>query len=260
MSKTCRQPELVIDPEFESYVPALTQEEYEQLEENILCMHRVIEPIIVWEGNIIVDGHNRYRIAKKHPEVIYSTIDLGVETREEVLDWICRLQLGRRNLTPEQRKFLIGKQYGNEKHAHGGDRRSDEARSSGQNDHLKPKETVRARIAREMGTSESYIKRAEQYAKGLDLMDVIVPGIRNEVLLGTRKIPETEITAIAKAAASDRAGFVRALLDGRSVAAEIKKRRSEELEKDREALQRIEEYSAEMEKPKDPVSNDMLPL
>ena len=119
---------------------------------------------------------------------------------------------------------------------------------------MKPKETVRARIAREMGTSESYIKRAEQYAKGLDLMDVIVPGIRNEVLLGTRKIPETEITAIAKAAASDRAGFVRALLDGRSVAAEIKKRRSEELEKDREALQRIEEYSAEMEKPKDPIS------
>ena len=122
MSKTCRQSELVIDPEFESYVPALTQEEFEQLEENILCLQRVIDPIIVWEGNIIVDGHNRYWIAKKHPEIIYSTVDLDVDTREEALDWICRLQLGRRNLTPEQRKFLIGKQYGNEKHAHGGDR------------------------------------------------------------------------------------------------------------------------------------------
>ena len=59
MSRRNRLPELVIDPEFESYVPPLTQEEFDLLEENILCMHRVMEPIIVWEGNIIVDGHNR---------------------------------------------------------------------------------------------------------------------------------------------------------------------------------------------------------
>ena len=33
------------------------------------------------------------------------------ESREEGLAWICKKQLGRRNLTPEQKKFLIGKQY-----------------------------------------------------------------------------------------------------------------------------------------------------
>lgn len=250
MSKKCKQPELVIDPEFESYIPALTQEEYEQLEENILCMHRVTDPIIVWNGNIIVDGHNRYRIAQKHPEIHFTVEDLMVDTREEVLEWICRMQLGRRNLTPEQKKFLIGKQYENEKHAHGGDRRSEEARSTGQNDHLKSGETVRARIARERGTSDSYVKRAELFAKGLELMDEVVPGIRNEILIGSRKIPEREITAIARTDVSDRENAVKALLNGRSATELDRKRKAEERREHREALQQIEAISLAMEKPK----------
>lgn len=250
MSRRNKLPELVIDPEFESYVPPLTQEEFDLLEENILCMHQVMEPIIVWNRNVIVDGHNRYRIAQKHPEIPFTTADLGVETREEALDWICRMQLGRRNLTPEQRKFLAGKRYKNEKNTHGGDRRSEEARSSGQNDHLKKRETVRARIAREMGTSESYIQRAAQFARGLDLMEEVVSGVRNEVLLGVRKIPETEIMAIAKADASDRDEFVRAVLDGQSVAGVIRQRKAEERREHMEALQQIEAISLEMVKPK----------
>ena len=210
MSKTCRQPELVIDPEFESYVPALTQEEFEQLEENILCMHRVIEPIIVWEGNIIVDGHNRYRIAKKHPEIIYSTIDLGADTREEVLDWICRMQLGRRNLTPEQRKYLIGKRYENERRSHGGDRRSDSFLSSGQNDHLIM--TTRARIAQENNVSESYVKRAKEYARGLEILEYYEPGIRNRILNGELKVPEKDVRHLLKSKIGLQSLDVKALL------------------------------------------------
>ena len=44
---------------------------------------------------------------------------LRFESREEVLAWICKNQLGRRNLTPEQKLFLIGKQYEAEKSSHG---------------------------------------------------------------------------------------------------------------------------------------------
>ena len=196
MSRRNRLPELVIDPEFESYVPPLTQEEFDLLEENILCMHRVMEPIIVWEGNIIVDGHNRYRIAKKHPEIIFSTVDLGVDTREEVLDWICRMQLGRRNLTPEKRKYLIGKRYENEKRSHGGDRRSDSFSSSGQNDHLIM--TTRARIAQENNVSESYVKRAKEYARGLEILEYYEPGIRNRILNGELKVPEKDVRHLLK--------------------------------------------------------------
>lgn len=226
MPKKKMIPDLVIDPEFESYIPPISQDELEQLEENILCMHQVIDPIIVWNRNIIVDGHNRYRIAQRHPGIDYNITVLDVDTREEVLDWICRMQLGRRNLTPEQKRFLIGKKYENEKNPHGGDRRSESVRSTGQNDQLKSGETVRSRVAREYGVSDSYVKRAAQYADGLDMMEEVMPGIRNEVLTGARKIPEREIEAIAKAEASSREMFIKALVNGQPVAKEIRKQKS----------------------------------
>ena len=101
---------LKIDPEFQNQIPPLTDDEYRQLEENILKEGKLISPLIVW-GNTLVDGHNRYEIVQEHPEISFSTMPLPFESREEVLAWICKNQLGRRNLTPEQKKFLIGKQY-----------------------------------------------------------------------------------------------------------------------------------------------------
>lgn len=52
--------ELKIDAEFEAKCPPLTEEEFEQLEENIVDEGVVLLPIIVWDGTII-DGHNRWR-------------------------------------------------------------------------------------------------------------------------------------------------------------------------------------------------------
>ena len=110
---------LKIDPEFQSQIPPLTDDEYDQLEENILKEGKLISPLIVW-GNTLVDGHNRYEIVQEHPEISFSTMPLPFESREEVLAWICKNQLGRRNLSPEQKKFLIGKQYSVEHRKPGG--------------------------------------------------------------------------------------------------------------------------------------------
>ena len=110
---------LKIDPEFQCQIPPLTDDEFKQLEENILKEGKLISPLIVW-GNTLVDGHNRYAILQKHPEIYFSTMPLPFESREEVLAWICKNQLGRRNLTPEQKKFLIGKQYSVEHRKPGG--------------------------------------------------------------------------------------------------------------------------------------------
>ena len=93
---------LKIDPEFQSQIPPLTDDEFKQLEENILKEGKLISPLIVW-NNTLVDGHNRYTILQKHPEIYFSTMPLPFESREEALAWICKNQLGRRNLTPEQK-------------------------------------------------------------------------------------------------------------------------------------------------------------
>ena len=84
---------LKIDPEFQSQIPPLTDDEFKQLEENILKEGKLISPLIVW-GNTLVDGHNRYEIVQEHPEISFSTMPLPFESREEVLAWICKNQLG----------------------------------------------------------------------------------------------------------------------------------------------------------------------
>ena len=62
---------LKIDPEFQSQIPPLTNDEFKQLEENILKEGKLISPLIVW-GNTLVDGHNRYEIVQEHPEISFS--------------------------------------------------------------------------------------------------------------------------------------------------------------------------------------------
>ena len=123
--------ELRIDPDFESRIPPLTEDEFIQLEENILADGVIISPIIVW-GDVIIDGHNRFRIAQKHPHIEFTTCERKFYDRHEALAWICKNQLGRRNLTFQQKKYLIGKQYESEKASHGGDRKSSEVKSSSQ--------------------------------------------------------------------------------------------------------------------------------
>lgn len=101
--------ELKIDPELRDLLPPLTSEEYKQLEKNIVenGFDRNF-PIMEWQG-FIVDGHNRYDICKKHNiEPIIGT--LAYETKEEVMEWMLDIQLGRRNLTPIQ-KIAITEKY-----------------------------------------------------------------------------------------------------------------------------------------------------
>lgn len=115
-----------------------------------------------------------------------------------MLSWICNNQLGRRNLTPENKKYLIGKRYEAEKMSHGGVRRGAEF-STDQNSQLKNGMTTRQKIAKETNTSEGYVARAERFAKGVDAAEEALPGIKEEILSGKIKRTESEISAIAKA-------------------------------------------------------------
>lgn len=198
---------LKIDPEFQGKIPPLTFEELNQLEANILRDGRIINPIIVWQG-LIVDGHNRYTIAKKHPEIPFTTHEKAFANRYEAIIWICKNQLGRRNLTPEQKKYLIGKQYEAEKCANGGDRKSAAAKSVGQNGQLIDKQFSRQRIAKENGVNDSFVKRAEQFSKGVDAAEEAVPGTRQKVLSGEVKPTAAEIASVARAPPEERPALV----------------------------------------------------
>ena len=98
--------QLKIDPEFQSKIPPLQFEEEQQLEQNIIDEGRLLNPIITWNGYIL-DGHTRYRILKKHGFIKFEVEEIQLANKYEALAWICKNQLGRRNLSPERKKFLL---------------------------------------------------------------------------------------------------------------------------------------------------------
>ena len=135
---------LKIDPEFQGKIPPLNAEEEHILEQNMIQERRLLNPLIIWNGYIL-DGHSRYRILKNHPEITFEVKEIQLPDRYAALAWICQNQLGRRNLDPERRKFLMGKTYENEKLSVGGSthREHDESgkfTSCAQNDHMRSAE------------------------------------------------------------------------------------------------------------------------
>ena len=94
---------LEIKKEFKDLIPALTKEEFKQLEDN--CLNEGIrEAILTWNG-FIIDGHNRYEIATKW-NLDFQTKSKHFKDENEVKEWMILNQFGRRNLSNYQRSVL----------------------------------------------------------------------------------------------------------------------------------------------------------
>ena len=253
---------LIIDPEFRDKIPPLTEDEFSLLEENILSDGAVFSPLIVWDGTIL-DGHNRYEIIQKHPELTYAVHKVSFANRYEAISWICKHQLGRRNLTPQQKKYLIGQRYEAEKQAdafHGNQHTlSDESGADKKCPHQNSRHVTQSRIAKETNTSASYVREAGTFAKGVDAAEEALPGIKQEILTGTIKPTASAVAAVAKADPEERL----------RLAAELKKSKDDKGKKPRPAyhkappttsrkaeMQRIAEISAEMERDKAPSTEE----
>ena len=92
--------ELAIDPELRDLIPPLTENERMMLTESIIA-NGCETPLTVWNG-VLVDGHNRYAICHEHG-VPFEIREKSFESREEVICWMYRNQIGRRNLNDFQR-------------------------------------------------------------------------------------------------------------------------------------------------------------
>ena len=97
---------ITINEDFAKLIPPLTEDEYAGLEASLLS-EGCRDALILW-GNVLIDGHNRYRICTEH-NIPYETRQMEFENREEVLLWIMRNQLSRRNLNDFQRIELVHK-------------------------------------------------------------------------------------------------------------------------------------------------------
>jgi N6-adenosine-specific RNA methylase IME4 len=153
-----------IDPEFKKLIPALSAEEYMQLETNINedgCR----DPLTVWqEENLLLDGHNRFEICKRYG-MEYELFFVSLPDRQHAINWIINNQLGRRNLNPTQAMDLRGRRYNSAK-AQGNRTDLD---TSGKN--YQKSETTAQKLADEYGVSEKTIRNDGKFAESVDVLD-----------------------------------------------------------------------------------------
>lgn len=95
--------DLKINQEFKKLIPQLLDEEFKQLEKN--CIKEGIRDAILLWNDFIIDGHNRYEIAKKN-NLDFKTISKDFKDENQVKEWMILNQFGRRNLSNYQRSVL----------------------------------------------------------------------------------------------------------------------------------------------------------
>jgi hypothetical protein len=196
--------QLKIDDEFKRLIPPLSAEERKQLEENILkdgCR----DSIVVWNGTI-VDGHNRYEICTRN-EILFATRNILLRNREEAIAWICANQLGRRNISDETRRYLIGKRYEVEKSLNaernaGGTNQYTGKEVCAQIEH-KPKQAETAertseRLGSEYRLGAATVRRYGACAKALDAIAQAAPELHKKLLAGQVKMTQDKIIEISK--------------------------------------------------------------
>jgi predicted transcriptional regulator len=209
--------ELRVDPEFRDKIPPLTEAEYEQLRENILEEGEVYEPIAVWNG-VIVDGHNRWKIIcenKSKLEGKFRVKEMDFPDKWAAFAWMYKMQLGRRNLTNEQKKLMLGEMKINQSKSIGGQLDNKNAKRMAQSEPIVsgPKSTAEA-IAREVGVSRETVKRAEKFAKGIHALTDVNKEASDKVLKGKTGISEKTVMEIPKMEPEQKKELAEAIVQG----------------------------------------------
>lgn len=187
--------------ELRSWIPSPTEEEVKQLETN-LVVNGCRDALIVWETThgviypdtqtpdqpayVLVDGHNRHRICKKKG-IDFRIQLMSFSDLKAVKDFMIDLQLGRRNLTPQQIQYFRGLRYLNERGRQGGDRN--------QPPEGPPPVNTAQKLAHEYRVGEATIKRDAEFAEGLQQM---TPPLQQAVLTGKVKVSKKQVQQLAK--------------------------------------------------------------
>jgi ParB-like chromosome segregation protein Spo0J len=178
-----------IDREFQNLIPALSTEEREQLEANIVEHGGARDPLVVWQreddSDVLLDGHNRYEICERLG-LPYEVEHLEFNTRDEAADWIDRNQLGRRNLSKQDYKLLLGRRYNRAKKAAHRPYNVEKVTAL--------PERTSERLAKEHGVTEKTVRNAGKFQAAAAKL-----GIEKDIAAGAVKATEA---AVVKAATS----------------------------------------------------------
>jgi len=198
---------LRIDPEFRALIPPLTDDEKRLLEQSIVA-EGCRDPLVAW-GDVLIDGHNRYEICTRRG-VPFKVVRRDFTDRSEAREWIIRNQLGRRNLTPEQRAYLIGKQYEERKKpAHGR-----EGRTFSDPQSEVPKTTAEI-IAEENKVGRATVERAAKFARAVDTIAANVgEEVREKILTRDAPLTAKDVQRVAQLEPEKQKAIIEKVLSG----------------------------------------------
>ena len=96
--------DIIVNEDLKAYIDPLTPEEHAALERSILnegCR----DALVLW-GDVLVDGHNRYGICRKHG-LPFNTVQSALfKSMDDVHLWMIDQHLGRRSVSDFQRGVL----------------------------------------------------------------------------------------------------------------------------------------------------------
>lgn len=251
--KGTQEVDFKIDPEFENKIPPIGADEFRQLEENILTAREIYEPLVVW-NETLVDGHNRWKVLQRHSDVTikWRVRHMDFPDKWAAFEWMCKNQLGRRNLTDEQRTYMIGKMYEARKKTVGGQSGNDNAvKRSAQNGPIvstadKKKHGVSGELAIELNIGRNTVRRAEKFTKGVDALREVSPEAADKVLEGKSKITKIEVADLAKSEPDIIEAFAQVVNEGKRPERKPRKPKTEEEKRD---MAKIEAIMADMRDP-----------
>ena len=96
--------DIVVLEELKAYIDPLTDDEHEALERSLLA-EGCRDALVLW-GDILVDGHNRYGICRKHGIAFNTVQNTRFKSMEDVHLWMIEQHLGRRSVSDYQRGVL----------------------------------------------------------------------------------------------------------------------------------------------------------
>ncbi|MEH6421955.1 hypothetical protein [Pseudomonas sp. CGJS7] len=96
--------DILVNESLKAYIDPLTEEEYEALEQSILA-EGCRDALVLW-GNVLVDGHNRYGICRKHGLEFQTVQNTRFQSMNDVHLWMIDQHLGRRSVSDFQRGVL----------------------------------------------------------------------------------------------------------------------------------------------------------
>jgi ParB-like chromosome segregation protein Spo0J len=179
---------IIINPELQSFLPPLSAALLADLEQKLL-REGCVDPLRVWQGTgILLDGHHRFTLCQKHG-IAYTTVAVEIEDLDDAKLWMITHQDSRRNWTPDERSYYIGKQYELEKKRVGRPGKNGEKGAPLRTDE---------RLAYEHQVTRRTIHHDAAYARNVDeVAEAVGPEARQAILARDAKVGRKEVQHLA---------------------------------------------------------------